>query len=785
MYDYPYTITFYSYKGGVGRTLLAANIGLLRARRGKTLLWDLDVEAPGLHRIGKLSPASLPQLGFFEWLIAWQAQPKNSRPDFSALAGLALQTPVAQNLYVLPACAEGARPAELYERIRWDGFLREDLGLGLALFRDALRAMANAGFETVILDARTGYTDIGGLLAMLLPHLTVLVGNYGRQNVLGLADVWRALTPATADAGSTVASRDPLPPLKRLLVASPIVADRVDLVQAGQKVWKEAFGLLPTETLEVPFHPDLPFTEDLLAASQPDSPTALAYFELDRRIEALHREILVLTAQVDARAMAEPELGRRSTSARGKTFEQRVAQLLRLRGFEVQGETLVDANRIDLIATKKLDFGRSETWFVECKDYADNVGKDVVDTFKSWLDDPQARQRRAQGMIVASGDFAPAARAAAEAKNILALTYADLERSLFDFSDYLRRIRARYEASSLARWYVNQFVRLEKLPDAKPRELLPHALDWAAGTGSRLWLVLGDYGTGKSSFVERFAYELACRALDEPSLPVPLAINLRDYPSAVSLESLLQEHMRAELGLTVDPALLLHLLGAGRVLLLLDSFDEMGLAQAGRSMDEQLRLLIRAAASRGENALGNRILLTSRTHLFKDHGDARHAAEGHDRLFGGDSALGRSARAFDAVIDQLPLFTTDQIKDYLARRLGADEAERARKFIHDTYNLEALAEVPQLLDMMVGSLPELMARGGDVSAGALYVTYTNQWLQRYRRKAQELSAEQLRSLLEWLARLLWARPDNHIHYADLARSLHDMPDLPGGMDPQR
>ncbi|MBL8470927.1 MAG: hypothetical protein JNM98_03945, partial [Rhodocyclaceae bacterium] len=103
MYDYPYTITFSSYKGGVGRTLLAANIGLLRARRGKTLLWDLDVEAPGLHRIGKLCPASPPQQGFFEWLIAWQAQPKNSRPDFAALAGLARQTPVAQNLYVLPA----------------------------------------------------------------------------------------------------------------------------------------------------------------------------------------------------------------------------------------------------------------------------------------------------------------------------------------------------------------------------------------------------------------------------------------------------------------------------------------------------------------------------------------------------------------------------------------------------------------------------------------------------------------------------------------------------------
>jgi uncharacterized protein YjbI with pentapeptide repeats len=221
------------------------------------------------------------------------------------------------------------------------------------------------------------------------------------------------------------------------------------------------------------------------------------------------------------------------------------------------------------------------------------------------------------------------------------------------------------------------------------------------------------------------------------------------------------------------------------VLLLLDSFDEMGLAQAGRSMDEQFRLLVRPTAALGEQPLGNRLLLTSRTHLFKDHGQARQVAESQDDLFGRDSALGKSARAFDAVIDQLPLFTPEQVSDYLQRRLGEEEAAKVGEFIRKTYNLEALAEVPQLLDMIVASLPALVTQGGSVNPGALYVTYTNQWLERYRRAAQELSAEQLRNLLEWLARLLWARPENHIHYADLARSLQDRPDLPAGLDAQR
>jgi len=61
----PFIVTFYSYKGGVGRSLLAANLGILSARRGKTLLWDLDIEAPGLHNISGLTPAKTVKEGFF------------------------------------------------------------------------------------------------------------------------------------------------------------------------------------------------------------------------------------------------------------------------------------------------------------------------------------------------------------------------------------------------------------------------------------------------------------------------------------------------------------------------------------------------------------------------------------------------------------------------------------------------------------------------------------------------------------------------------------------------
>ena len=44
-------ITFYSYKGGVGRSMALANIAWILASNGKRVLMvDWDLEAPGLHR---------------------------------------------------------------------------------------------------------------------------------------------------------------------------------------------------------------------------------------------------------------------------------------------------------------------------------------------------------------------------------------------------------------------------------------------------------------------------------------------------------------------------------------------------------------------------------------------------------------------------------------------------------------------------------------------------------------------------------------------------------------
>ena len=71
------TVTFYSYKGGSGRSLLLANTAQFLALAGKRVVaLDLDFEAPGLHyklNIGKPGQRAadiVPERGIVDYLTA-------------------------------------------------------------------------------------------------------------------------------------------------------------------------------------------------------------------------------------------------------------------------------------------------------------------------------------------------------------------------------------------------------------------------------------------------------------------------------------------------------------------------------------------------------------------------------------------------------------------------------------------------------------------------------------------------------------------------------------------
>jgi MinD-like ATPase involved in chromosome partitioning or flagellar assembly len=194
-------ITFYSYKGGVGRSFLLANVGVWMARVGfKVLCVDWDLEAPGLFHY--FNENSLLRPGRRAGLVDLIPElTKGKRPDWKRLLRGTNLKDAKGSLDLLDA---GDASSDEYGKqlaaIDWDGrYKSETIQLGERI--EELRREWIRDYDFVLLDSRTGLTDIGGICTAQLPDLVVLVlapntqGIGGTLGALAKARKQRSLLP--------------------------------------------------------------------------------------------------------------------------------------------------------------------------------------------------------------------------------------------------------------------------------------------------------------------------------------------------------------------------------------------------------------------------------------------------------------------------------------------------------------------------------------------------------------------------------------------------------------
>jgi tetratricopeptide (TPR) repeat protein/MinD-like ATPase involved in chromosome partitioning or flagellar assembly len=199
-------VTFYSYKGGVGRTFALANIGVLLARRDKRVLRvDWDLEAPGLHRYFKGTQWEA-ERGVIHILHEASANPEADwRKHIKEVSVADHNTPgLSYSVSVLPSGVAAPNYSERVRDFSWHKFFEQRQG-GAILER--WRAQWKREYDFVLIDSRTGITDAGGVCTILLPDFMVLVFTANEQSLEG----------AQAIAGSAQAGRRtlavPRPPL--------------------------------------------------------------------------------------------------------------------------------------------------------------------------------------------------------------------------------------------------------------------------------------------------------------------------------------------------------------------------------------------------------------------------------------------------------------------------------------------------------------------------------------------------------------------------------------------
>jgi MinD-like ATPase involved in chromosome partitioning or flagellar assembly/tetratricopeptide (TPR) repeat protein len=194
------TVSFYSYKGGTGRTLLLANLAVYAARLGRTVVMvDLDLEAPGLAY--KFQPSPTGKRGVLEWLSA----PR--RPDVAEMAEtLEVVNPFNDGgaLWLIGA---GPPPSMDFlrdvRRLQSTAFA-DDSSRAVAGMLDLRTAIAeHFAPDFLFLDARTGISNTNAITTRVLAEDVVALTLDTREQLEGTRAVLQSLAPLNKPRGAT------------------------------------------------------------------------------------------------------------------------------------------------------------------------------------------------------------------------------------------------------------------------------------------------------------------------------------------------------------------------------------------------------------------------------------------------------------------------------------------------------------------------------------------------------------------------------------------------------
>lgn len=201
-------ITFYSYKGGVGRSMALANVAALLASKGRRVVMiDFDLEAPGLDSFEEFTVKGAP--GVVEYIADFlRTKITPSIETYVHRCKLNFESP--GDLWLMPSGRKDTEYAERLHLMDWS-FLY-DSGLAEPFIANWKKAVERAFKpDYVLVDSRTGLTDVGGVCTLHFPDIVVLFFALNRQNLFGIAGVKQAI--------SRVRDRDPI---EIITVASPI-----------------------------------------------------------------------------------------------------------------------------------------------------------------------------------------------------------------------------------------------------------------------------------------------------------------------------------------------------------------------------------------------------------------------------------------------------------------------------------------------------------------------------------------------------------------------------------
>jgi len=204
------------------------------------------------------------------------------------------------------------------------------------------------------------------------------------------------------------------------------------------------------------------------------------------------------------------------------------------------------------------------------------IDEDLVYGYKEIFKNLRSSDEIEQGLVVVE-TINEEIYNVAKKEHISVITVYDLVQKVADFSGYLKNYIKLYEETPIFK--KDCYIPLTAVLETKEGVgVIDDYLDvWLRSEGQLQLTILGDYGTGKSTVAKRLAYRQAKRYLDNPiNERIPVVIELKNYQKSVSLESLITDLLINKYSVEIKNFnAFKHLNEAGKLLLILDGFDEM------------------------------------------------------------------------------------------------------------------------------------------------------------------------------------------------------------------
>jgi len=269
----PPILSFYSYKGGVGRTTALASIAIQYARKGRRVLAiDFDLEAPGLASIFPPPEGAVSGIGVVDFLMEYPV----SGPAFpiEELSYVYDEPSVVGGnggeIHVVPA---GVVDSDYLESLARVNYRHIATGADSSLSHLLKQLRNKIKPDVFLIDSRAGLHDIGGLALSPLVHRHILFGLDSGQS-------WRGIQLAVRHLGAERIRRDQIQ--QECVLVQCLAHPKLDETRSAslRRFLEQSHEVFSEHYYDDPDAEDAEFpVPDMMLPDQPHTPVVLSHTE--------------------------------------------------------------------------------------------------------------------------------------------------------------------------------------------------------------------------------------------------------------------------------------------------------------------------------------------------------------------------------------------------------------------------------------------------------------------------------------------------------------------------